>query len=729
MVLSRRARPLLPGSLAICIAAALQIAALESQSAAARTQRTGTVDGHEVVAGEVLVQFDSAGAALANHRMLAQQVDVDDDVPVGRRGLRRFRSRRRDVESLLAFFRAQPGVAFAEPNYILRSLATPNDPQFTSLWGLLNIGQTIIKTVGTPGADIDATSAWDVSTGSRAVVVGVIDSGIDYTHEDLAANVWSAPAPFTVTIGGVVISCPAGSHGFDAITRTCDPMDPYGHGTHVAGTIGALGNNGVGVTGVNWASSIIAARFLDQGVGTTANAIDSIDFMVQAKAAFASTGGADIRVLNNSWGGGAASTALQNAIMTAHANEMLFVAAAGNSGTNTDLVPHYPASYDLPSIVSVAATDNRDRLASFSNFGATTVHLSAPGAWVLSTTPGNRYAFLNGTSFAAPHVSGAAALVLSSCTLDTAALKNALLFNVDVLGSLAGRVSTAGRLNVSRAIHSCRPAGPPSAPTGVSATAGASHVSLTWSPAPGAVTYNVKRSTTNGGPYATIATGVGTPAYIDTNVSVGVTYYYVVSAVNSAGESPDSAQVSATPLLSAPAPPGNLKASPGDGRVSLTWLPATGAKTYLVTRSLLRVGPYSTIAEVPGTAYDDLAVTNGSRYFYAVRAVNAAGESGNSNRVSATPAPVPAPPTGVTAVIANVPGAIILSWNTSTWATAYKVKRRTTNGSRHGSIATVTTSSFTDSGRTSGRTYFYVITAVNASGESGPSIAVSVTAR
>ena len=176
-----------------------------------------------------------------------------------------------------------------------------------------------------------------MATGSKDIVVAVIDSGIDYTHPDIAANVWSAPRDFSVTIGGVTVHCPAGSHGFNARTKTCDPLDVFSHGTHVAGIIGAAGNNGIGVVGVNWNTLMIGGRFLDDfGVGTTADAIDAIDFMIQTRTIFASTGGANIRVLNNSWGGGAFSQALRDMIELAASHDMLFVAAAGNSGRDDD---------------------------------------------------------------------------------------------------------------------------------------------------------------------------------------------------------------------------------------------------------------------------------------------------------------------------------------------------------------------------------------------------------
>jgi len=430
-------------------------------SAGDNPQRTEFVEGRDAVAGEVLVKFRS-GATEFSVYYAQQDADADVKEQVSATGVWRFRSRSKTTTTLIKELSARNDVEYAEPNYIVHAILTPNDPRFPELWGLLNTGQTVGGVVGTPGADIKATLAWDVSTGSRSTVVGVIDTGIDYNHPDLAANVWSAPTAFSVTVGGVVINCAAGTHGYNAITNTCNPLDDNDHGSHVSGTIGGVGNNGVGVVGVNWTASIMGMKFLDaSGSGSTANAIKAIDFAIQTKNVFGAN--ANVRVLSNSWGGGGFSQALLDAINRANTADMLFSAAAGNNGTNNDTTPHYPSSYNAPNIVAVAATDNRDALASFSNYGATSVHLGAPGVNVLSTTTNNTYSSFSGTSMATPHVSGAAALVLSRCTLTTAALKSNLLANVDPIASLSGRTTTGGRLNVNKAIRAC--SGPTPTPT------------------------------------------------------------------------------------------------------------------------------------------------------------------------------------------------------------------------------------------------------------------------
>ncbi len=418
-------------------------------------QKTEFIEGREVAANEALVKFRD----LATPESIAhaeQDEDVDADAEIGGTGVRLFHSRSKNAATLVHNLSARADVLYAEPNFIVRAVAVPNDPRFPELWGLQNTGQPILGVAGTPGADISAVSAWDISTGSRATVVAVVDTGIDYTHPDLAANIWSAPAPFTVTIGGLTITCIAGTHGFNVITNTCDPMDDNNHGTHVSGTIGAVGNNGLGVVGVNWTVDLMGAKFLNKkGSGTLAGAINAIEFTIQAKAAFSATAGANVRVLSNSWGCTCFSQALLDEITRANTNNMLFVAAAGNSSSDNNLTPFYPASYTAPNVVAVAATDNTDALAWFSNYGSTSVHLGAPGVSVLSTIIGGLYDYFSGTSMATPHVSGAAALVLSSCPLDTASLKSNLLTNVDLIPSLSGLTITNGRLNVNKAIRAC----------------------------------------------------------------------------------------------------------------------------------------------------------------------------------------------------------------------------------------------------------------------------------
>ncbi len=527
--------------------------------------------GHEVVAHEVLVKFRAA--TQQSLAQLAQDEDLDAIEAVGGTGVHLLHSRSKDTTTLVRRLSSRFDVLYVEPDYIIHAVAVPNDPQFGQLWGLQNTGQSILGVSGKPGADISAVSAWDISTGSRANVVTVVDTGIDYNHPDLAANVWSAPATFTVTIGTRTITCAAGTHGFNAITNTCDPLDDNNHGSHVSGTIGAVGNNAVGVAGVNWTASIMGSKFLNAtGSGTTAGAINAIEFAIQAKAAFAASGGANVRVLSNSWGGGGFSQALLDEINKANTNNMLFVAAAGNNGSNNDTTAFYPADYNASNIIAVAATDNNDALASFSNFGPTKVHLGAPGVNVLSTIIGGNYDYFSGTSMATPHVSGAAALVLSSCALDTAGVKANILNNVDPIPSLAGITVTGGRLNVNKAIRACgAPATPdfslsatPSSQT-VSAGASASYTvtvtpsggftgTVTFSasglPTGATASFNPTSVAGSGSSTMTVATSATTPAGTYTLTISGnsgaLTHTTTVSLTVSASVSSDFS-LSATP--------------------------------------------------------------------------------------------------------------------------------------------------------------------------------------
>ena len=354
--------------------------AISSQGRRIGTLEVENINNRPAAAREVLVKLRSPlpGAQAAQ---LASGVDAESVEAVGRAGILRIRSRSFRVAALIDALSKRPDVVYAEPNFIVHAFAEPNDPLYPQLWGLKNIGQPVNGDARNPRRRHTRSRGLGHGPGNALFVVAIVDTGIDYTHPDLAANIWSAPAPFTVTIGGVSITCAAGTHGFNAINRTCDPMDDHDHGTHVAGTIGAVGNNGVGVAGVNWVASLMGLKFLGpDGSGTTADAIDAIEFAIQVKNIFAGSGARQHSHPVQQLG--------RRRLLASHAgsdstrptnSEMLFVAAAGNYGIPNEFLPNYPSSYDAPNVVAVAATTNTDARAYFSNYGPTTVHLGAPG--------------------------------------------------------------------------------------------------------------------------------------------------------------------------------------------------------------------------------------------------------------------------------------------------------------------------------------------------------------
>lgn len=373
-----------------------------------------------------------------------------------------------------------PAVEYVEPNWIYtygtdaQNCQTgwsgtgdcTNDPSFDQLWGLHNTGQAVETFEGgTVDADIDAPEAWAHSTGSASVYVGVIDEGIDFNHQDLGAQpngqIWTNPFDPVDGVDNDGNGYKDDIHGWDFAGNNNTIYDGKGnntstdsHGTHVSGTIGAKANNGAGLAGVNWQVTIISAKFLGTRGGTTANAIKAVDYITDLKTRH----GLNIVATNNSWGGGGFSQGLLDAIVRAAKADILFVAAAGNGGSdsigdNNDAIANYPSNYNTTAgagydaVIAVAASGRFDDLRTFSNYGLNTVDLGAPGSLILSTTPKNTYEYFAGTSMATPHVTGTAALVNAARGLTGAALKSAILKGVDPVASLQNKTVTGGRLN------------------------------------------------------------------------------------------------------------------------------------------------------------------------------------------------------------------------------------------------------------------------------------------
>jgi len=344
------------------------------------------------------------------------------------------------TEDLINILSQMDSVESVSPNYI-RHLTT-NDTYYTSLWGLNNTGQSS----GTEDADIDAQEAWDLQTGSRSVVVAVVDTGIDYTHPDLIGNMWD----------GSAFGAPHHGWDFAGDSNGRDDNDPnpgnesnLRHGTHVAGTIGATANNSRGVVGVSQQVSLMAINvFRPNGSGYDSDILQAMQYISEKIDQ-----GVNVVAINASYGGGGYSSTMKNAIANLGSKGVVFCAAAGNNGRNNDSTAFYPANYNLDNIISVAATDRNDALASFSNYGSATVDIAAPGVAIKSTVPGNGYATWNGTSMAAPHVAGAVALLAANTPTSSVSQRvNTLLSTVDVISSLDGKVSTGGRLNINNAL-------------------------------------------------------------------------------------------------------------------------------------------------------------------------------------------------------------------------------------------------------------------------------------
>lgn len=434
-----------------------------------------TKSGSTKNAPEILVRFKPGvtldqvrGIAAANNDVLLDEIEsvsgltMIDDLDDA------------DANAVAAKYAAMSDVVlYAEPNfeikiseiplvdrkgkpYKLTDLPVPNDPMFAEQWALNNPASEN----GGMRADLDALAAWKRTTGSEEIVVAVLDSGVDYNHKDLVNNMWQRPAnvpryyddelgtfddvrgydgtngrggPYVEKGQGVLMS---------------DPMDENGHGTHCAGIIGAEGNNGFGIAGINWKVKIMPLKFLGRsGSGTTEDAIEAINYVIDRKKA-----GVNIRVISGSFGSNQFSQGLKDVIQAAGNEGILFVAAAGNDGTNNDSLPHYPSNYELPNVVSVAALDRNDRLTSFSNFGKGSVHVAAPGKDILSTWLGGGFKSISGTSMATPYVSGIAALIVSQDPkISVTDLRRKLMLSVDKLDDLNGKIESGGRICADKA--------------------------------------------------------------------------------------------------------------------------------------------------------------------------------------------------------------------------------------------------------------------------------------
>lgn len=404
---------------------------------------------HDFVKGQVLVRYKNDAVAKRSARVTTLRAADGRTMSIAVEGfagsavvdgLRLAKVAPDDTLAAVEALKRQSDVLYAEPDYILRANVTPNDTHFGDQYGMTKIG---------------APTAWNTQTGNANVIVGVIDQGIDINHQDLTGNKWVNPTP------GAIPGFAGDVNGWNFVNNNGNVFSGNpneDHGTHVAGIAGAVGNNALGVSGVAWDVSLMSLRFLDEsGSGSTSNAIAACAYAKQMRDKWVMTSGAqggNVRILNNSYGGGGFTQSFLDTINALNTSGILFVAAAGNAPedpeVNNDLVPHYPSSYNVPNVIAVARTSSDDSLHPNSHYGANSVHLGAPGSSIRSTTPGNQYLFFSGTSMASPHVAGAAALLLSqNPNLTVQQLKNLLLLNGDIVGSLADKTVTGRRLNIA----------------------------------------------------------------------------------------------------------------------------------------------------------------------------------------------------------------------------------------------------------------------------------------
>ncbi|MFM7052003.1 MAG: S8 family serine peptidase [Planctomycetota bacterium] len=528
------------------------------------------------------------------------------------------------VEKALLQLSLSDAVDYAEPDWVRRIDAVPNDPSFGNLWGMRNTGQTVNNDPGVSGADSRAHLAWDVFTGDPNFVIAVIDDGTNNTHPDLAANMWSNPGE---TPGNGVDDDGNGriddTWGWDFYSGDNSPYNTK-HGTHTAGTVGAVGNNGVGVAGVMWRCQIMALRFLGQNGGYTSDAILCVQYMTQKQ----------VKVSNNSWGGGGYSQGLFDAIAATRGVGHVFVAAAGNSGINSDSSPAYPGAYNLDNIINVAATDNNDGRASFSNYGASTVDIGAPGVNILSTYGTSGYSYLNGTSMACPHVAGAAALVYAANPNYTyAQVKNRIMSTARPVSSLSGRCVTGGVLNVQAALGGSAQNTAPS----VTITAPGSNASFTQG---ASITFTGSSSDTQDGSLtasmswsSSLQGALGTGGSFSRSDLVLGTHVITASSTDS-GNLSGSASVTITvsdPAATPPAAPSGVSVTGGTGSATVQWTDNSSNETAFEIKRQTRVGnAWSTetvVGSVGANTVQFVDTVAAGKHRYAVRSVNANGAS------------------------------------------------------------------------------------------------------
>jgi subtilisin family serine protease len=759
----------------VCLSFALpSTAALpaRAQNQTERSEADGENTAVRFVPGELLIQFkaDATQADLASAKKmvgaalkerLKKRALGHDGVERGELELAQITAASVSLPQALAALREHPAVAFAEPNYIYTLDATSDDPSYNdgSLWGMYGDASTPANEWGS-----QAGEAWAAGhTGSPDVYVGVIDSGIDYNHPDLAANIWTNPFDPVDGIDNDGNGYKDDTHGWDIANNNNSVYDGTptdstidAHGTHVAGTIGAVGGNGIGVAGVNWNVKIISLKFLNGNSGTSANTIKAFNYLVDLK----NRHGLNIVATNNSYGGGGYSQAVHDAILRAAKADILLIAAAGNDGKSNDETARHPGSYDTregtstetaasyDAVVSVASINGTGPSiglkSSYSNYGVSSVDLAAPGNQINSTRPNNTYGLMNGTSMATPHVVGAVALYKSVHPEASAAeIKYAILDTTTLTASLAGLTQTGGRLAIDRLLD-YTPTAPlppqPGAPFALGITSiTASRVDIAWADgAEGEAGFKVERCTGAGcvnfvtvGEAGPDATSFSDAPPLFTNV-----LRYRVRAYNRGGLSAPTAPADAVPPP--PAAPTNLITTVYSMLGNLLEWTDNSANEYGFRIERCAGAGCTNFTELPtpvmvaGANYLDDQIDFSTTYRYRIIAVNAGGGSTPSNVADAVRAAAPpSAPTSLTATAVSR-SQVNLRWTDNALTEGgYKVERcsgssKCTNFTQIAQLPADATA-YSDTSCAARTAYRYRVRAFNAGANSAYSNIASVT--
>ncbi len=602
-----------------------------------------------------------------------------------------------------------------QPNYLVVSngaVDLVNDPAVPQQWAL---------------DTVNVASAWGTTQGS-GVVVAVLDSGTTLSHPDLKANIWVN----TVEIAGNGRDDDGNGfvddiYGWNFVSNNADTTDTDGHGTHVAGIIGAVANNNVGIAGLAPEVDLLSLKVISGSTGSTANIVSAIRYAIQLKT----VRDINIRVMNLSLGYSEIDTAVGTAIQDAGTAGIVVVCSAGNSASNNDLKSHYPSGYNsYDNVISVAATDQYDSLLGVSNYGANTVDLAAPGGTIYSTTKNGSYGSMSGTSMAAPMVSAAVALLAAENPgWSPAQLKSALLQAVDPLPELAGKTVTGGRLNIGDAV--APPANAkPNAPSGLTVLSVSNGTAtLQWSDnSKNETSFELQHSTDSGVNWSTVN---GSIAADQTRMAVPAAdgEQFRIRAVNANGESAWSTivQVSTTKPTKPAAPTGIKAAVVDSSQISVAWNAVKNATAYRVERSLASTGGWTEVYFGSDLSFADFELKSSTKYYYRVFAVNLSVSSNVGTIVNGTTAAVqPGIPQNVAATVVG-PTSVRLLWNETLHATSYRVERSDAATNLWKAVGTVSANTFTDNGLKASTSYQYRVVAISKAGASGDSAVVSVT--